>query len=182
MAWINTQSNEIVNSVGKVPAMFDSFCAMCESMELDPTLREIYILLYKGKPSWFISRDGARKVAQRNKDYEYHTEIAVYENDTLEVVSGEVTHKSSFKDRGALVGAYCLVKRKGASIPAYNYVDFKEYNTGYNLWQTKPVTMICKVACFDSETEILTKNGFVRFDKLQDQEVAQVDKNKTYLL
>ena len=64
----------------------------------------------------------------------------------FEIENGVVKHKYSISDRGALVGSYCVVKRKGASMPVFNYVELKEYTTNKSLWITKPATMIKKVA------------------------------------
>jgi phage recombination protein Bet len=114
---------------------------------LNPFLREIWAVKYGNNPaSVFIGRDGYRRSAQNHPEYEYHFADAVYTNDVYKVVSGEVTHEYTLKDRGALVGAYCIVKRKNASKPAVTYVDLKEYVQSFGVWKTKPATMIKKVA------------------------------------
>lgn len=114
---------------------------------LNPFLREIWAVKYGTNPaSVFIGRDGYRRSAQNHPEYEYHFADAVYTNDVYKVVSGEVTHEYTLKDRGALVGAYCIVKRKSASKPAVTYVDLKEYVQAFGVWKTKPATMIKKVA------------------------------------
>lgn len=114
---------------------------------LNPFLREIWAVKYGNNPaSVFIGRDGYRRSAQNHPEYEYHFADAVYTNDIYKVVSGEVTHEYTLKDRGTLVGAYCIVKRKNASKPAVTYVDLKEYEQKFGVWATKPATMIKKVA------------------------------------
>jgi phage recombination protein Bet len=114
---------------------------------LNPFLKEIWAVKYGTNPAQiFIGRDGYRKVAQGNPDYDYHLVDAVYANDEFSIDNGEVRHKYSIKDRGALVGAYCVVKRVGSTKTTFNYVDLKEYTTGKSLWNTKPATMIKKVA------------------------------------
>lgn len=116
---------------------------------LNPALREIWAVKYGDNPAQiFIGRDGYRRSAQANPDYDYHHVEAVYTNDEFyyDYQKGFVTHKSDLKNRGALLGAYCIVEKKSANRPTYIFVEFKEYNTGKSLWASKPVTMIKKVA------------------------------------
>lgn len=118
-----------------------------QATHLNPFLREIWAVKYGTNPAQiFIGRDGYRKAAQANPDYDYHLVDAVYQNDEFTIVDGEVKHTYSIKQRGALVGAYCIVKRKSASKTMFNFVDLKEYTTGKSLWVGKPATMIKKVA------------------------------------
>lgn len=131
---------------------------------LNPFLREIWAVKYgKKAASIFIGRDGYRKSAQRHEKYESHSADAVYEKDSFFAKNGEVTHTYAKEGRGELLGAYCIVHRKGAKFPAYNYVEFNEYYLGHKkadgsikstkygpmkptLWDSKPATMIKKVA------------------------------------
>lgn len=114
---------------------------------LNPFLREIWAVKYGANPaSVFIGRDGYRRSAQNHPEYEYHFTDAVYSNDVYKVVNGEVTHEYTLKNRGDLVGAYCIVKRKNASKPAITFVDLKEYVQTFGVWKTKPATMIKKVS------------------------------------
>ena len=118
-----------------------------QATHLNPFLREIWAVKYGTNPAQiFIGRDGYRKAAQGNPDYDYHLVDAVYQNDDFTIEDGEVKHTYSIKQRGALVGAYCLVKRKSSSKTMFNFVDLKEYTTGKSLWVGKPATMIKKVA------------------------------------
>ena len=117
---------------------------------LNPFVREIWAIKYgTAAAQVFIGRDGYRIAAQRHPKYDYHQADAVYENDEFKIIQGEVAHSYRLKDRGKLVGAYCIVKRKGSERPMYVYVELSEYSTGKSLWhpQTgKPATMIKKVA------------------------------------
>lgn len=142
---------------------FSLFCKMGMATGLNPFLREIYAVKYGNQCSIFIGRDGYRKGAQANKLYQGHTVDAVYADDIFEATpsTGEVTHKYG-KDRTKLIGAYCIVHRAKCK-PMYNYVEFDEYYAGHKLpdgsikttkygpmkptiWDTKPATMIKKVA------------------------------------
>lgn len=134
------------------PIEWSLFLQIGKSTGLNPFLREIWAVKYgNSAASIFIGRDGYRRSAQNHPEYEYHFADAVYSNDTYKVVNGEVTHeyclgKISVKDRGTLIGAYCVVKRKSASRPAITFVDLKEYLQTFGVWKTKPATMIKKVA------------------------------------
>lgn len=118
-----------------------------QATKLNPFLKEIWAVKYGTNPAQiFIGRDGYRKTAQENPDYDYHLVDAVYENDEFSIENGEVKHKYSIRDRGALVGAYCIVKRNSSTKTMFNFVDLTEYSTKKSLWITKPATMIKKVA------------------------------------
>lgn len=131
---------------------FKLFMAIGKATGLNPYLKEIWAVKYGNNAAQvFIGRDGYRKGAQRQPSYEYHFADAVYENDDFSVDTGEVKHKYSLKDRGKLLGAYCLAKRKGAEKANYAFVELAEYSTGQSLWKHadakgKPATMIKKVA------------------------------------
>lgn len=116
--------------------------------QLNPYLREIWAVKYSpNSPAQiFIGRDGYRLGAQRQPEYEYHQVESVYSNDQFEIVNGDINHRLGFGDRGELLGAYCIVKRKSSSKPTYVTVTLKEYGLNQGLWKTKPETMIKKVA------------------------------------
>lgn len=131
---------------GLSEAEFTTLCKIGEATGLNPFLREIWAVKYgNSSANIFIGRDGYRKAAQNNQDYDYHISDAVYDNDNFTVKNGEVDHEYNLKDRGKIIGAYCVVKRKNSSKPNFVFVEFKEYK-GKSVWETKPATMIKKVA------------------------------------
>lgn len=141
--WTYLQGQNATLTTGE----FKTFVEIGRATGLNPFLREIWAVKYKNNPaSIFIGRDGYRKSAQTHKDYEHHTVDAVYDNDEFEFMDGKVRHKYNLKDRGSLVGAYCIVQRKGAKLPAFNYVEYGEYKQPFGVWIQKPATMIKKVA------------------------------------
>lgn len=135
---------------------FQYFVGLGKATGLNPFLKEIWAVKYgKDKDGneipaqVFIGRDGYRKAAQAHAEYDYHQSDAVYENDKFEVINGEVRHAYTLKNRGELIGAYCVAKRHKSSKPQYVFADLKEYSTGKSLWHSqygKPATMIKKVA------------------------------------
>jgi phage recombination protein Bet len=127
---------------------FKIFVEMGKATNLNPFLKEIWAIKYdeKGSPNIFIGRDGYRKCAQRHPMYDYHYSESIYSNDDFSVINGEIYHKYGMINRGTLLGAYCIVKRKDSSRYVYNVLDIKEYDTKKSVWAGKPSTMIKKVA------------------------------------
>ncbi len=127
---------------------FRGFVNMGKASDLNPFLREIWAVKYdKSKPAqYFIGRDGYRKSAVGHPQYDYHRVEAVYSDDFYENDNGVVTHKYSFGKRGTLLGAYCIVKRKGSTQPMYTSVLLSEYDKRQSNWNTMKETMIKKVA------------------------------------
>lgn len=127
---------------------FAAFVGMGKATDLNPFLREIWSIKYdeRSPAQIFIGRDGYRKAAQRNPQYDYHQSDAVYSNDEFKVCNGEIQHSYNLSERGRLIGAYCIVKRRNSSKPIYVFVALNEYTTGKSVWAAKPATMIKKVA------------------------------------
>lgn len=127
---------------------FKAFMGMAKATNLNPFLREIWAVKYNSKEAAqiFIGRDGYRKAAQESPEYDYHHVDAVYENDTFRAVNGEAHHEYEAANRGKLLGAYCMVKRKSSSRASYVYVELGEYDAQQSIWKTKKATMIKKVA------------------------------------
>jgi len=126
---------------------FNMLIEMGRATALNPFLREIWLVKYgNGAAQIFIGRDGYRIAAQRQPDYDYHLVDAVYSNDKFQMWNGEVQHQYEIANRGNLIGAYCVVKRKSATRTMYVFVEFPEYDLKQGLWKTKPATMIKKVA------------------------------------
>jgi phage recombination protein Bet len=127
---------------------FQYFVGLGKATGLNPFLKEIWSVKYdeRSPAQVFIGRDGYRKAAQAQSEYDYHQADAVYENDAFEVQDGIVKHSYKLTNRGALMGAYCITKRHNSSRPMYVYAELQEYATGRSVWGGKPATMIKKVA------------------------------------
>ena len=78
---------------------------------------------------------------------------AVYEGDdfSIDYSTNTIKHignprgQDPTKGRGALIGAWAKVNRKGCE-PNITYVDFVTYNKGKRTWATHPAAMIIKCA------------------------------------
>lgn len=91
--------------------------------------KNVYAIPFKGTYSLVSSIDYARKIGMRSGVV--GVSAPSYELDDKTVVSCSITVKRKV---GEYVGEYSAT------------VYFDEYNTGFNLWKTKPKTMIAKVA------------------------------------
>lgn len=151
---------EIRKIVCPTPLTDVEFACLVElgkATQLNPFMRELWAVKYRkwnketGKyeeqaASIFIGRDGYRKATKRDRDYEYHQVNAVYSKDEFRVTNDDIIHSYGFSNRGELVGAYCIVKRKSSQKPTYVLVTMEEYDLKQGLWKHKPETMIKKVA------------------------------------
>lgn len=125
------------------------FLSICKSVNLNPLNKEIWCYKdSKGNLLSFAGRDGFLKRAQESPLWNGMTSFVVYSNDFFEmdVAKGIIQHKPNFKDRGSILGAYAIVKPKGAEFPTIEWADFATYNKGYNTWKADPAAMIVKVA------------------------------------
>lgn len=138
----------IVCSTPLTDVEFSCLVELGKATQLNPFMREIWAVKYKQgvAASIFIGRDGYRKAAQRHSDYDYHQVNAVYAKDEFRVTNDEIQHNYRFSNRGDLIGAYCIVKRKSSEKYMYVLVTMDEYNLSQGLWLKKPETMIKKVA------------------------------------
>ena len=126
---------------------FKFFVGLGKSLGANPFTREIWAVKYGTSPaSIFLGRDFYRKKAQEQPDYDGHYAEAVYSNDEFSVENGLVKHKFKLVDRGSLIAAYSIVKRKGISQSFYVLVNLSEYNLNQSLWKTKPESQLKKVA------------------------------------
>lgn len=129
------------------PQEFSFFMGISKATGANPFLREIWAVKYGDSPaSVFHGRDFYRRKAQELESYDGHFVGAVYEKDTFVVKDGIPEHTYSLVNRGKLIAGYCVVYVKGRSVPYMVIVNMSEYSTGKSLWNSKPATMIQKVA------------------------------------
>ena len=125
------------------------FLSVCKSVELNPFMKEIWCYKdNKGNVLVFAGRDGFLKRAQQSNLWNGMTSFEVCVNDFFEmdVSKALVTHKPAFKDRGAIVGAYAIVKPKGCDLATVEWADISVYDKKQFTWQTHKAEMIKKVA------------------------------------
>ena len=134
-----------------VPNVTDSeyylFYQLCVNQGLNPFIGDIYLVKYSTKAHYIVSKDAFLKKAELTKGYlGFEAGIVVFDENkkTLTQRPGSLTLKGE-----ELVGGWARVHRKDME-PFYAEVSFDEYFAGgrskKNLWDSKPATMIRKVA------------------------------------
>lgn len=111
----------------------------CQALGLNPLLNEIAAITYKTK--------------QEDGTYEKKMSIQLMRDGFLTIAhrSGKFAGLESgvtVDDNGKIICGWAKVYHKDFIVPLYQEADFEEYNapTRNMLWQTKPKTMIKKVA------------------------------------
>lgn len=144
-----TDIDIIKNSVAKgtTDAELKYFLAVAASTGLNPFQKEIWCYKSGSDMLIFTGRDGFLSNAQRKPDFKGIRSAYVCATDKfkMNIVSGHIEHEFTQADRGAIVGAYAIVKREGMD-SFIAWADFKEFNKGYNAWKSNPGSMIKKVA------------------------------------
>lgn len=92
--------------------------------------KDVYAIPYSSSYSLVTSIDWARKIAMQSG------------------LAGKDAPVFQLGDNGAVLSCSVTVYRivEGVRCPFTSLVFFKEYSTGKNLWSSKPMTMIAKVA------------------------------------
>ena len=124
----------------------EQFLQTAVEFNLNPLKREIYCIAYGS---------GDKRKLSLITGYEVYLKRA----ERSGLLDGwSVSHEGSTKDPEDPLRAVVTIHRKDWKEPMVHKVYFFEYNTGRNLWKTKPLTMIKKVAmaqafrlCFPDE-------------------------------
>jgi phage recombination protein Bet len=151
------------------------FLQLCKYQGLNPFLREVYLVKYGDFPASIVTgKEVFTKRAMANKDFAgFEAGIVVKSGNKIERREG------SMKLPGEeLMGGWAKVHVKGHEVPFYDEVSFDEYaakkrdGTLTGMWQTKPATMIRKVAIVHALREAFPE----QFEGLYSQEeISHVD-------
>lgn len=120
------------------------FINLCKYQQLNPFLREAYLIKYGNSAAQLIVGKAAFEArAERDPRYQgYDAGIVVMKEDkTLEYRKGTLLIPGE-----TLVGGWAEVYVEGKIKPIYVAVSLSEYSTGKSSWAQKPATMIRKVA------------------------------------
>lgn len=117
---------------------------------LDPLQKQIWFVKRSGRVTIQAGIDGLQARAAREPDYEgmLYGVVCAKDDFQFDATTGVVKAHTynPFADRGATLGAWCIVRRKGL-LPFTAMVRFSEYvQSGSPLWREKPAVMIEKVA------------------------------------
>lgn len=160
---------------------FKMFTELCKARQLNPFLREAYIIKYSDKvPAQIVvGKDAILKRAITHPQYDGREQgvIVITENGEL------VERKGTFKlPTDTLVGGWARVYRKDISHPTYITVNFDEVKqtkndgTPNSNWATKGATMVEKVALVRAlrETFVEELGGMVDEDEAWKTEQPRV--------
>lgn len=126
------------------------FMQLCKCQHLNPFLREAYLIKYGNQPATIVTGKAAlEKRAARCKNFAGFEAGVVVQKDGCEL---EYRPGSLVLNGEELVGGWCDVHVAGYKVPVRAVVSMSEYvgrkkdGTVNSQWQSKPATMIRKVA------------------------------------
>ena len=146
---LNIESIMILNPIATEQNAM-KFLQKCIWQNLNPFIGDCYLITYKNKQtgeqdmSMVVSKDVFLKRSANNPDYEGFEAgivVRVGNKPELDYREGSIY----IKGEEELIGGWARVHIKGLR-PIYAQVLVAEYHTNKNLWNTKPATMIRKVA------------------------------------
>jgi len=132
---------------GASPAEIGMFLAVAHRYDLDPFLKEIWLIKDRGRLMVLVGRDSFLKVARRDENYRGYRAGAVYEKDEFSVHYGEegvqATHNVNGFERGGLMGAYCIVYQahRPAVLILRKFGDYRHLHAKDN-WKQNPEDML----------------------------------------
>lgn len=141
------------------------FLELCRAQQLNPFNKDVYLVKYGNQQAQMItSKDVFTRRANANPNYGgFEAGVTFIDR------NGKVQHREGsaiYKAAGEqLVGGWCKVFMKDRK-PVYNEVTLEEYSTGKALWQSKPATMVRKVALVQSLREALDFQGLYTAEEL----------------
>lgn len=126
-----------------------AFMAKCQARHLNPLAGDAYMTVYQSKQgpqaSVIVSKDYFVRTATQQESFDgIRAGVVVYNKRTAEMTYREGCIVGASSEE--LVGGWAEVHVKGRSIPSRVEVSLSEYDSHRSLWNTKPATMIRKVA------------------------------------
>lgn len=124
------------------------FIETCQAYGLNPFIKDAYLIHYDNKndktaSSIVLGKSCYLKLAEAHPQYDGFEAGVIVINTEGAFVNRE---GSLIYDGETLVGGWAKVYRKDRSRPSYDEVKLSEYDQHNSMWQTKPGTMIRKVA------------------------------------
>lgn len=149
------------------------FLSLCQVNQLNPLLREAYLVKYGNQPSQMItSKDAFMKRADRCQDYEGMESgvIGMNAQNVIEDFEGAFLPPS-----WKLVGGWAKVYRHGRR-PYVQRVSIDEYDKKQSTWKQMPLTMIRKVAEVQALREAFPNNlsGMYVSEEIGDNQYTDV--------
>ena len=127
-----------------------AFMAKCQARHLNPLAGDAYMTTYRNKDgsvtsNVIVSKDYFVRTAAQQPGFDGMKAGVVVHNKR----TGQLTYREGCivgKETETLVGGWAEVYEKNRTHPSRAEVSLDEYNQHRSLWNTKPATMIRKVA------------------------------------
>lgn len=121
-----------------------SFIAKCQARHLNPLAGDCYLTVFKGQATVIVSKDYFVRTATQQPTFDGIKAGVVVKTRDGELLYREGSIVGSTTER--LVGGWAEVYDKGRSHPSRAEVSLAEYDQHNAMWESKPATMIRKVA------------------------------------
>lgn len=159
----STVRNTLTNGNGAITDQeLTMFLSLCKYQKLNPFLREVYLIKYGSSPATMVvGKEVLLKRAMRSPKYEGSQAGVIVVGVDGKLIEREGTF---VLDNETLVGGWAKVFMNNYSTPIYASVSMKEYSTGKSNWQTKPATMIRKVALAQALREAFPEEMSALYD------------------
>ena len=119
------------------------FLQLCEHRNLNPFIKEAYLVKYNNSPATLIvGKDAFTKKAEEHPQFDgFEAGIVIERSGKVEYRAGQLVRPGEI-----LIGGWAEVHRKDRQYPYRSEVSMQEYNTNQSSWKKLPATMIRKVA------------------------------------
>ena len=150
----------------------DFFIEVCKRSELNPFMREIYLIKYDANTpaQYVVGKDAFTGRASKLPAYDGMVAgIIVQRNSSIEYLDG-----AFYAPNDKLLGGWAKVFRKDRSHPSSASVSITEYSSNQSTWRKLPATMIRKVAVVQALREAFPSEFHGLYDS---SEMQQADEN-----
>lgn len=141
---VNIVKRYLTNGNNSIPESdIIQFISLCKFNELNPFLKEAYLIKYGSQPAQMVvSKEALFKRAENNPHYEgYRAGIIVNRAGNVLDLEG-----CFFLKEDVLLGGWCEVFRDDRKYPIVARVRLEDYDKRQSIWNEKKATMISKVA------------------------------------
>lgn len=156
----NVSDQEVVN-----------FMMMSKYNKLNPFLKEVYLIKFKGKPAQMVvSKEAFMKRASSNENYDgFEAGIVVERKGEIVDLIGTIKLSSD-----KLIGGWAKAYRKDQSHPVVSRISISEFSKGQSTWNSMPATMIRKTALVNALREAFPQNLGAMYTEEEQQDVRDV--------
>lgn len=151
------------------------FLQLAKYQKLNPFLKEVYLVKFRGKPAQnIVSKEAFMKRAENHPQYNgLKAGIIVQRGDELKKLSGAVSLPTD-----KLIGGWAEVYRKDRPEPSEVEIELKEFSKGQATWNQMPKNMIRKSAIVNALREAFPETLGAMYTEDDKQLVSNQDISK----